>query len=195
MTAGDVIDRVKANLGAPWREATYRDTFKFGGPDTRVTGIATTAFVTLEVIEKAAAAGLNMIIPHEVTYWNDRDDVSALGGDAIYQRKIELLKKHDMAVFRMHDHMHVQRPDFTFVGSARDIGFDSKYETAPGSHVFVLPERYGSSATPRPRSAGCGSASATARRRSIRPMSTWSSAANSRKPTAPSTAPPTCWTP
>jgi putative NIF3 family GTP cyclohydrolase 1 type 2 len=140
MTAGDVIDRVKANLGAPWREATYRDTFKFGGPDTRVTGIATTAFVTLEVIEKAAAAGLNMIIPHEVTYWNDRDDVSALGGDAIYQRKIELLKKHDMAVFRMHDHMHVQRPDFTFVGSARDIGFDSKYETAPGSHVFVLPE-------------------------------------------------------
>lgn len=140
MTAGEVIARIKANLGAPWREATYRDTFKFGGPDTRVTGIATTAFVSLEVIEKAAAAGLNLIIPHEVTYWNDRDDVSALAGDAVYQRKIELLKKHDMAVFRMHDHMHVQRPDFTFVGSARDIGLDAKYETSPGSHVFVLPE-------------------------------------------------------
>jgi putative NIF3 family GTP cyclohydrolase 1 type 2 len=140
MTAGDVIARVRANLGAPWRENTYRDTFKFGGPDTRVTGIATTAFVSLEVIEKAAAARLNMIIPHEVTYWNDRDEVSALLGDAVYQRKVLLLQKHDMAVFRLHDHMHVQRPDFTFVGSARDIGLDPKHETAPGSHLFVVPE-------------------------------------------------------
>ena len=82
MTAGEVINRIKANLGAPWREATYRDTFKFGGPDTIVRGIATSAFVSLEVIEKAAAAGLNMIIPHEVTYWNDSDDISALAAAA-----------------------------------------------------------------------------------------------------------------
>ena len=140
MTAGEVIDRIKANLGAPWREATYRDTFKFGGPHTIVRGIATSAFVSLEVIEKAAAAGLNMIIPHEVTYWNDSDDVGALAADAVYQRKIALLRKHDMAVFRIHDHMHVQRPDFTFVGSAREIGLDPKHETAPGSHVFIVPE-------------------------------------------------------
>jgi putative NIF3 family GTP cyclohydrolase 1 type 2 len=140
MTAGEVIDRIKANLGAPWRDATYRDTFKFGGPDTTVRGIATSAFVTLEVIEQAAAAGLNMIIPHEVTYWNDMDDISALGADAVYQKKIDLLRKHGMAVFRIHDHMHVQRPDFTFVGSAREIGLDPKSETAPGSHVFAVPE-------------------------------------------------------
>jgi putative NIF3 family GTP cyclohydrolase 1 type 2 len=140
MTAGEVIKRLKANLGAPWREDTYRDTFKFGGPDTGVRGIATSAFVTLEVIEKAAAAGLNMIIPHEVTYWNGADDVGALGADAVYQKKIDLLRRHDMAVFRIHDHMHVQRPDFTFVGSAREIGLDSTQETAPGSHVFVVPE-------------------------------------------------------
>ena len=74
MKAGEIIDRIKKNLGAPWRDATYRDTFKTGGPDTEVTGIATTAFVTLDVIRKASAAGLNMIIPHEDTFWNDRDD-------------------------------------------------------------------------------------------------------------------------
>ena len=44
MTAGEIIDRIKKNLGVAWRETTYRDTFKFGGPDTVVTGIATTAF-------------------------------------------------------------------------------------------------------------------------------------------------------
>ncbi len=140
MTAGEVLARIKQQLGVPWREQTYRDTFKFGGPDTVVTGIATTAFASMEVIERAGSRGLNLIIPHEVTYWNDRDDTSAVERDATYARKVELMKKHNVAVFRIHDHMHAQRPDFTFVGSARDIGFDSKYETAPGSHRFVIPE-------------------------------------------------------
>ena len=140
MTAGEVVDRIKRNIGGPWREATYRDTFKAGGPDTVVTGIATTVFVTLDVIERAGAAGLNMIIPHEDTFWNDRDDVAVVSTDPLYQTKIDLLRKHDIAIFRIHDHMHSQRPDFTYVGSARDVGLDSRYETAPGSHRFVVPE-------------------------------------------------------
>lgn len=140
MTAGEVVDRIKKNLGGPWRDTTYRDTFKSGGPDTVVTGIATTVFVSLEVIQKAGAAGLNMIIPHEDTFWNDRDDVTVVNKDPLYQTKLDLLRKHNIVVFRIHDHMHSQRPDFTYVGSARDVGLDSKYETAPGSHRFVIPE-------------------------------------------------------
>ncbi|HEU4454585.1 MAG TPA: Nif3-like dinuclear metal center hexameric protein [Longimicrobium sp.] len=140
MKAGEIIDRIREHLGVPWREQTYRDTFKFGGPDTEVTGIATTAFVSIEVIEKAAAAGLNMIIPHEVTYWNDRDDQAMVSGDPLYARKVDLMRRHDIVVFRMHDHMHAQRPDFTYVGSARAIGLHIRYETAPGSHLFVIPE-------------------------------------------------------
>jgi putative NIF3 family GTP cyclohydrolase 1 type 2 len=140
MTAGEVVDRIKNNLGGPWRDTTYRDTFKSGGPETIVTGIATTVFVTLEVIQRAGAAGLNMIIPHEDTFWNDRDDTTVVSGDPLYQTKLALLKKHNIVVFRMHDHMHSQRPDFTYVGSARLIGLESRYETAPGSHRFVIPE-------------------------------------------------------
>jgi putative NIF3 family GTP cyclohydrolase 1 type 2 len=140
VTAGEVLARIKQKLGVTWREQTYRDTFKFGGPDTVVRGIATTAFASMEVIERAGAAGLNLIIPHEVTYWNDRDDTSGVSRDPIYALKVELMKKHDVAVFRIHDHMHAQRPDFTFVGSARDVGLDSTHETAPGSHRFVIPK-------------------------------------------------------
>jgi len=138
--AGEIIERIKKHLGSPWRDTTYRDTFKSGGPDTEVTGIATTAFVSLEVIERAAAAGLNMIIPHEDTFWNDRDDPAMVNGDPLYQKKADLLRKHNVAVFRMHDHMHVQRPDFTYVGSARAIGLSPATETAPSSHRFVIPE-------------------------------------------------------
>jgi putative NIF3 family GTP cyclohydrolase 1 type 2 len=140
MTAGEVIDRIKKNLGVPWRDATYRDTFKFGGPETEVTGIATTVFCSFEVVQKASAAGCNMIIPHEDTYWSDRDDVSIVSGDPAYTAKVDFMRKNNIVVFRIHDHMHAQRPDFTYVGSAREIGLDTKYETAPGSHRFVVPE-------------------------------------------------------
>lgn len=140
MTAGEVIDRIKKNVGVAWRDTTYRDTFKFGGPETQVTGIATTAFASMEVITEAAAAGLNMIIPHEVTYWNDRDDQTIVNADPTYAEKIALMRKHNIVVFRIHDHMHAQRPDFTYVGTTRDVGLDARYETAPGSHRFVIPE-------------------------------------------------------
>jgi putative NIF3 family GTP cyclohydrolase 1 type 2 len=140
MTAGDIVDRIKKNLGVAWRETTYRDTFKSGGPDSPVTGIATTVFASFDMIQRAVAAGLNMIIPHEDTFWNDRDDVRVVDADPIYKQKAAFLAKHDVVIFRMHDHMHAQRPDFTYVGSARELGLDAKYETAPGSHRYTLPE-------------------------------------------------------
>ncbi len=140
LTAGEVVARIKANLGIPWRDTTYRDTFKFGGPDTVVKGIATTMFCSYDVIRRAVEAGCNMIVPHEDTYWNDRDDVTIVSGDPSYKLKVDFMREHDIVVFRMHDHMHAQKPDFIYVGCARALGLESKYETAPQSHHFTLPE-------------------------------------------------------
>jgi putative NIF3 family GTP cyclohydrolase 1 type 2 len=140
LTAGEVIARIKANLGMPWREATYRDTYKFGRPETEVKGIATAMFCTFDVIRRAADAGLNLILPHEDTYWNDRDDVTIVSGDPLYKTKVDFMTRHNIVIFRMHDHMHAQRPDFIYVGAARALGLESKYETAPQSHRFVIPE-------------------------------------------------------
>ena len=153
-----------------------------------------------------------MIIPHEDTYWNDRDDVTIVSGDPLYTTKVDFMRKNNIVVFRIHDHMHAQRPDFTYVGSARDVGLDAKYETAPNSHRFIVPEttlgalaaevqtRSGRarlaelSAIPPPRSAASSSASATRRRRSTTRKSTSSSAANSKRPTARWTVRSTCST-
>jgi len=140
MKAGEIIDRIKAHLGVAWRDSTYRDTFKSGGPDTEITGIATTCFATLDVVRRATAKGLNLIIPHEDTFWNDRDDVATVEKDSLYAQKRALLTAKNVAVFRIHDHMHAQRPDFTFVGSARAVGLDPTFEDPPGSHRFVVPE-------------------------------------------------------
>ncbi len=140
LTAGEIVARIKSNLGFPWRTTTYRDTFKFGGPDTVVQGIATTMFCSYDMIRRAAEQGCNMIIPHEDTYWNDPDKLDVVSGDPSYKLKTDFMREHDIVVFRMHDHMHAQRPDFTYVGCARALGLESKYETAPQSHHFVLPE-------------------------------------------------------
>lgn len=137
--AGEVVDRIKKNLGT-WREDGYRDTYKAGGPEMEVTGIATTFMTTFGAIQRAAAAGRNMIIPHEATFWNDRDDIRDPSGDPLYETKVNYCRQHNVTIFRMHDSMHAQRPDFIYVGLARSLGFDPWLETAPNSHRFILPE-------------------------------------------------------
>src|SRR6476659_4011635 len=144
LTAGEVVNRIKAVMavqGVSWSDATTRDRFKFGGPDTVVTGIATTFMVTFEAIKRASERGLNMIIPHEDTYWNDPDNTAIAEADTlVYKKKIDFMTAHNIVVFRIHDHMHRQRPDFTFSGTAREVGLDPWTETAPNSHRFVIPE-------------------------------------------------------
>ncbi len=49
------------------------DTFKAGDPDSRVNGIAVTMMATLDVLQRAAAHGDNLIITHEPTFFDHLD--------------------------------------------------------------------------------------------------------------------------
>lgn len=143
LTAGDVVNRMKQLLalqGVTWSDGSTRDRFKFGGPDTVVTGIATTFMGTFEAIKTASDQGLNMIIAHEDTYWNDADNTSIVEHDPTYKVKVDFMAKNNIVVFRNHDHMHRQKPDFMFAGSAREVGLDPMHETAPDSRRYVIPE-------------------------------------------------------
>lgn len=109
LTAGDVIERMKAHFGAPWREGGVDD-FKAGSTDTLVRGIATTMMATFDTLKRAARQGLNMIITHEPTYWSHQDNVSVLQDDPLYRRKLAYLRAHDMVSYHLHDHWHALRP-------------------------------------------------------------------------------------
>ena len=122
MTAREVVDLIKKNAAGPWNERSYRDTFKAGNPDTAVNGIATTMMVTFDMLKRAHAAGLNMVISHEDTYWNDRDDTKDLTENPLYKLKTDFILNNGMIVWRDHDHMHSMRPDFTVVGELRSVG-------------------------------------------------------------------------
>ncbi len=113
---------------------------QLGGPETQVKGIATTMFCTYDVVRRAAELGCNLIIPYEDAYWNDSDKSEVVSADPSYQQKVSFMKEHNIVVFRMHDHMHAQKPDFTYIGCARALGLESEWEKVPQSHHFMVPE-------------------------------------------------------
>jgi putative NIF3 family GTP cyclohydrolase 1 type 2 len=140
MTGREVVDLIKKNLGVPWNEQTYRDTFKAGDPDSEVKGIATTVMVTFNMLQRASKAGLNMVIAHEDTFWNDRDDTKDLLTNPLYLKKTDFIKKNGMIIWRMHDHMHSMRPDYTVVGSLRSVGVKGGENTTMRPGVLPIPE-------------------------------------------------------
>jgi putative NIF3 family GTP cyclohydrolase 1 type 2 len=139
MTAREIVDLIKKNLGVPWNNQTYRDTFKIGDPDANVTGIATTCITTFDMLKRAHAAGLNLVITHEPTFWRDRDETEDLLDNPVFKAKTEFCRKNGMIVFRFHDHQHARRPDQAILGSLRSVGIEVD-ETTVGRGVYTIPE-------------------------------------------------------
>ena len=125
LTAGLIVDRIKDKVGVPWLADTV-DKLVHGAATTPVKGIATTMMATLDVVERAAAAGRNMVITHEPTFYSHLDATDALLQDPTYRQKAEFLRSHDMVVFRFHDHWHARRPDGIATGMARELGCEKQ---------------------------------------------------------------------
>jgi putative NIF3 family GTP cyclohydrolase 1 type 2 len=139
MTAREVVELIKKNVGVPWNERSTRDTFKIGDPDTTVTGIATTFMTTLDVIQRATKARLNMIITHEDTFWNDPDQTKDLVDKPLYKLKTDYCRKNGVVIWRFHDHQHGRRPDQSVVASLRTVGIQDENASMMGQ-VYTIPE-------------------------------------------------------
>jgi putative NIF3 family GTP cyclohydrolase 1 type 2 len=140
ITARQVIERIQKNVGVAWRSQTV-DTFKAGDPDTPVTGIATTMMATYDVLVRAAAAGDNLIITHEPTFYGHTDETAALEkeNDAVLAAKQAFIQAHHLVVWRFHDHWHMRKPDGIQTGMIRALGWE-KFQNADNNHLFVIPE-------------------------------------------------------
>ena len=133
MTAREIIDLIKKNVGVPWNESTFRDIFKAGNPEIQVKGIAVTCMSTLDEIQRAHAAGANLVVTHEPTFWSDSDSTKDIQQDPVFQFKNEYCLKNDIVVWRFHDHWHARNPDLAYWATAHQLGFadaDPKKTTA-----------------------------------------------------------------
>lgn len=139
LTAGDVVERIRRNIGVPWADQTV-DTVKDGDPATPVSGIAVTMMATLDVLQRAAAAGANLVITHEPTFYDhlDRIDVLERERDAVTAAKRAFIRDNRMVVVRMHDHWHRRRPDGIAVGMSRALGW-VQYRRTESEFLFTLP--------------------------------------------------------
>jgi NIF3 (NGG1p interacting factor 3) len=150
LTAQQVVERIQKNAGVPWQPDSL-DTFKAGDPATEVTGIATTAMATVDMLTRAAKEKANLIITLEPVFFGRLDAQPAAapaGGrgqagvstdDPVYTAKKEFIQKNGLVVWRFTDHWRAHKPDPFAVGLARTLGW-SRYQVGEDVFRYDIPE-------------------------------------------------------
>ena len=138
LTIREVIDLIQAETpGAPFPDTV--DTIKSGDRDQPVKGIVTTMFATDAVIDKTIRAGANFIIAHEPTFYNHPDETDWLEKDPVFQFKQQLLKTHNIVVWRFHDGIHAHRPDGIRMGVMDALGW-IRYYSPDNPFLVTIPD-------------------------------------------------------
>jgi putative NIF3 family GTP cyclohydrolase 1 type 2 len=139
LSAREVIAAIQQHVGAPWQKETV-DTFKAGSPDTPVTGIAVTMMATLDVLQRASAHGLNLVITHEPTFYNHLDTPEGMDpNDPVWAEKRAFIEKHGMVIWRFHDHWHMRKPDGIEAGMIHALRWEN-FQNTENPYLFTLPE-------------------------------------------------------
>ena len=130
-TAGEMWVRIQHRyLPAPPPDTV--DTLKGGDPSTPVTGIATTFLDTMDVLRDAVKRGDNLIITHEPTFYNHRDETKDFVNDPVYKTKLAYINEHHLVVYRLHDEIHADPAgDHILAGVYAAFGWD-KLPHGPG---------------------------------------------------------------
>lgn len=140
LTARQVIERIRKNVGVEWHSQTV-DTFKAGDPDMPVRGIATTMMATFDVLQRAAASGKNLVITHEPTFYGHLDQTRELEkeNDQVLAAKQAFIEKNHLVIWRFHDHWHMRKGDGIQTGMVRALGWE-KFQSPSDIHLFVIPQ-------------------------------------------------------
>lgn len=156
ITAGDIIERIRQNVGVDWQDQTV-DALKAGAASTRVTGVATTALATMAVLQQAVKAGANFVVTAEPTFFSRGDAPAppagrgrgagpgASGGppppppDPVFAAKVEFIERNNLAVFRLSDHWRARTPDPMVSGLAGALGWSIHQGAGDPRRVDVPP--------------------------------------------------------
>lgn len=131
MTIREITDAIIKKTGVPrLNDNDTCDHLMTGCFDTQVTKIVTTFMATVDVIRQAADLGAELIITHEPTWFTGQDDTVWLEGDPVFQQKKQLIEHTGVAIWRFHDHMHMDPEDGIFRGFDEETGWTA-YRMAP----------------------------------------------------------------
>jgi putative NIF3 family GTP cyclohydrolase 1 type 2 len=98
-----VLDTLFRGLTSHVMQRREVDGLKWGSLKVEMRGVVITWMATCDVIQQAIELGSNVIITHEPTFWNHWDDDDEFEGDPVYLKKVTLLKRQHINVYRVHD--------------------------------------------------------------------------------------------
>jgi putative NIF3 family GTP cyclohydrolase 1 type 2 len=160
VTAQEVVDRIKKNIGVDWKPDTPGtsdniDTFKAGDPSATVTGIVATSLASLEVLNRAVKAGANLIVTSEPTFFSRADTPTPPvrrgfpGGpppttpaeppppDPVFTAKDDFIRKNRLIVFRLSDHWALRTPNPFAQGLANSLGWEKFAAPDDPAHLEI----------------------------------------------------------
>ena len=135
LTAQQAIERIQKNAGVPWRSGSL-DTIKSGEPGVALTGIATTAMATMDVLRRAVKEKANLVITLEPAFFGRTD--AALPDDPVYTAKNDFIRQNNLVVFRFADHWRAHTPNPMLTGLADALGWTDRGTTHEAG-LFTLP--------------------------------------------------------
>jgi putative NIF3 family GTP cyclohydrolase 1 type 2 len=136
LRAFDAIQKIQKRY-APAPPPDTVDTVKAGDPATPVTGIATTFLDTMDVLREAARRNENLVITHEPTFYNHRDTFMA--GSSVWKEKLEFIQQHHMVVFRLHDEIHMAKPDPIGMALVEALGMTKNLDNPDDPSRVTIP--------------------------------------------------------
>ena len=139
MNVREIIEVILAVNGGRKFEKTC-DQLIEGDWNRQVAGVATTFMATVDVIRRSIAAGCNLIITHEPTYFTGADGIDWVKNDPVYRSKKALIDDNRISIWRYHDHMHTGNTDLIYSGLLKDLGWSDYLDTSlPQPHCYSIP--------------------------------------------------------
>jgi NIF3 (NGG1p interacting factor 3) len=151
LTADQAIERIRKNAGMPWQTDTL-DGIKAGDAATEITGIATTAMATMDMLNRAANAKTNLVVTLEPVFFGRLDAQPPAGAaspagrgvagiapdDPIYVAKRQFIEKNRLVIFRFTDHWRVRKPDPFATGLAQTMNW-TRYRIGDDPLNYEIP--------------------------------------------------------
>jgi putative NIF3 family GTP cyclohydrolase 1 type 2 len=115
-----------------------------------VTGIATTAMATLDVLKQAVKANANLVLTYEPTFYGRADGraPAAPGAgrgpmgfgadDPVVKAKHEFIEKNGLVVFRLRDHWQARKENDMVTALAGALGW-SRYRVKSDDSLYDIP--------------------------------------------------------
>lgn len=137
-TADQLIAKIIQETGSKTYPKTV-DVIKMGDPDTKITGVVSCMFATMEVLQKAVDLKCNLIITHEPVFYNHFDNTEKFNDDPVFLAKKAFIEKHQLVIWRFHDYVHSIRPDGILTGMVNKLNWKGQ-QVDPMSNEFEFEE-------------------------------------------------------